>query len=59
MIWLFMNSSDYWKPPKQGVNSSAETNYLRIIVALTFAGVFLKILLGIFLYHYRKVADGR
>jgi hypothetical protein len=54
-----MNSGDYWNPPKQGVNSSAETSYLRIIVALTFAGVFLKILLGIFLYHYRKVADGR
>jgi hypothetical protein len=21
-IWLFMNSGDYWSPPKQGVNSS-------------------------------------
>lgn len=21
IIWLFMNSSDYWNPPKEGVNS--------------------------------------
>lgn len=59
IIWLFMNSSDYWNPPEKGTNSSAELGYLRLIVALTFLGVFLKIPLGIFLYQYRKVDDGK
>lgn len=54
-IWLFMNSNDYWNPPEKGVNSSAEKGYLRLIVFLTFLALFLKIPLGVFLYHYRNI----
>jgi len=54
MIWLFMNSNEFWNPPSEGVNSSYEINYLRFIIFLTYLGIFLKIPLGVFLYHYRN-----
>ena len=55
MIWLFMNASDYWSPPQQSTNSSTEAGYLKFIVVLTFVGIFVKIPLGVFLYHYRNI----
>lgn len=59
MIWLFMNASDYWNPPEKGTSSSAEKGYLRFIVFLTFLGLFLKIPLGVFLYHYRNLDENK
>ncbi len=54
MVWLFMNANDYWNPPSIGTSSSSERGYLRFILILTFIGIFLKIPLGVFLYHYRN-----
>ena len=54
-VWLFMNSSEYWSPSGNGTNSGNEGGYLKLIVFLTYLGIFLKIPLGVFLYHYRNV----
>lgn len=54
-IWLMMNSSDYWSPPGVGTSSGYEKGYLKLIILVTYLGVFLKIPLGVFLYHYRNV----
>lgn len=59
MIWLFMNSSGYWNPPAVGVNSSHQQAYLKIIILLTYLGIFLKIPLGVFLFHYRNTQSNR
>lgn len=56
-IWLFMNSSSYWSPPQVGITSGYEKGYLKLIVLLTYLAVFMKIPLGVFLYHYRNVED--
>jgi hypothetical protein len=50
-----MNSSDYWDPPGNGTSSGYEKGYLKLIIFLAYLGVFLKIPLGVFLYHYRNV----
>jgi hypothetical protein len=50
-----MNSSEYWSPSGNGTNSGNEGGYLKLIVFLTYLGIFLKIPLGVFLYHYRNV----
>ena len=57
MIWLFMNANDFWNPPAVGTSSRAESGYLKFIIILTFLGIFVKIPLGVFLYHYRNVKD--
>jgi len=57
MIWVFMNANDYWSPPAVGTSSRAENGYLKFIIILTFAGIFVKIPLGVFLYHYRNVEE--
>jgi hypothetical protein len=59
MIWLFMNSDSYWSPPSEGVNSSSQQGYLKIIILLTYLGIFLKIPLGVFLFHYRNAQSNR
>jgi hypothetical protein len=59
MIWLFMNSSSYWNPPSEGVNSSNQQAYLKIIILLTYLGIFIKIPLGVFLFHYRNAQSNR
>lgn len=58
-VWLFMNSSDYWSPPGNGVTSGYQGGYLKLIILLTYIGVFLKIPLGVFLYHYRNVEESK
>lgn len=58
-IWLFMNSGDYWSPPVVGTSSGYEKGYLKLIVMLTYLGVFMKIPLGVFIYHYREVEESR
>ena len=55
VIWLFMNSSSYWNLPAVGPISRGLGGYMKIIIVLTFVGVFIKIPLGIFLYHYRDL----
>lgn len=55
MIWLFMNANDFWNPPVVGTSSKGESGYLKFIIVLTFIGIFVKIPLGVFLYHYRNV----
>ena len=57
MIWLFMNANDFWNPPSVGTSSKGESGYLKFIIVLTFVGIFVKIPLGVFLYHYRNVQD--
>ena len=56
-IWIFMNANDYWNPPAVGTSSKAENGYLKFILVLTFIGIFVKIPLGVFLYHYRNVQE--
>jgi hypothetical protein len=58
-IWLFMNSSDYWSPASKGTNSGYEKGYLKLIILLTYVGIFLKIPLGVFLFHYRNVDESK
>lgn len=58
-VWLFMNSSDYWSPPGNGTTSGYQRGYLKLIILLTYIGVFLKIPLGVFLYHYRNVEESK
>lgn len=58
-IWLFMNSGDFWSPPAVGTNSGYEKGYLKLIVMLAYLGVFMKIPLGVFLYHYRDVEESK
>lgn len=57
VIWIFMNANDYWNPPAVGTSSRAENGYLKFIIILTFFGIFVKIPLGVFLYHYRNVQE--
>lgn len=59
MIWLFMNSASYWNPPSEGVSSSHQQAYLKIIILLTYLGIFIKIPLGVFLFHYRNTQSDR
>lgn len=54
-----MNSSDYWSPASKGTNSGYEGGYLKLIILLTYAGIFIKIPLGVFLFHYRNVDDNK
>jgi hypothetical protein len=54
-----MNASEIWNPPANGTSSGYEKGYLKLIILLTYLGVFLKIPLGVFLYHYRNVEDNK
>lgn len=58
-IWLFMNSSQFWNPPANGTSSGAENGYLKLIILLTYLGLFMKIPLGVFLFHYRNVEESK
>lgn len=58
-MWIFMNTSDFWSPPANGTSSGYEKGYLKLIILLTYLGVFLKIPLGVFLYHYRNVEENK
>ena len=55
VIWLFMNSNTYWNLPKVGPFSQVMAGYMKIIIVLTFVGLFIKIPLGVLLYHYRNL----
>lgn len=50
-----MNSNTYWNLPKEGPYSQAMAGYMKLIIILTFFGIFVKIPLGVFLYHYRNL----
>jgi hypothetical protein len=54
IVWLFMYIGQYWSPPEIGNYASYQSGYLKFIIILTFVGIFLKIPLGVFLYHYRN-----
>ena len=52
-----MNSNTYWNLPKVGPFAQPMAGYMKIIIVLTFAGMFVKIPLGAFLFHYRNLDD--
>lgn len=53
-IWIFMNANIYWNPPEEGDISQKQQTYLKVIFIFTFIGLFLKIPVGVFLFHYRN-----
>lgn len=55
VVWLFLNADGYWNPPEVGTSAVGQRGYLRFILFLTFLGVFLKIPLGVFLFHFRRL----
>lgn len=54
-MWLFVNSGRYWNVPAVGTLAVSMGAYMKVIVLLTFVGVFVKIPLGVLLYHYRNI----
>ena len=50
-----MNSNTYWNLPKVGPFAQPMAGYMKIIIILTFVGMFVKIPLGAFLFHYRNL----
>ena len=59
MIWLFINIGAYWNMPTNGTFSTALGGYMKVVIIFTFAALFLKIPIGIFLFHYRKVSPNK
>jgi hypothetical protein len=55
VIWLFMNSNHYWNLPQNGTITIAMGGYMKLIIFLTYLGIFIKIPLGVLLYHYRNL----
>jgi len=45
--------------PVDGTISRAMGGYMKIIIILTYVGVFVKIPVGIFLFHYRNVDESK
>jgi ABC-type phosphate transport system permease subunit len=59
IAWLFLYSNQYWNLPSVGTVSQAMGGYMKVIIILTYVGVFVKIPLGIFLFHYRNVDESK
>jgi hypothetical protein len=54
-----MNSNSYWNLPAVGPISRGMGGYMKLIIILTFVGLFIKIPLGVFLYHYRDLDSSK
>lgn len=59
IVWLFLWSATYWNLPVVGTISRALGGYMKLIVILTYIGVFVKIPLGVFLFHYRNLDESK
>lgn len=59
IVWLFLWSATYWNLPAVGTISRALGGYMKLIVILTYIGVFVKIPLGVFLFHYRNLDESK
>ena len=54
-----MNSNSYWNLPAVGPISRGMGGYMKLIIILTFVGLFIKIPLGVFLYHYKDLDSSK